>query len=298
MFCAPKVISGGTEGVGSRFHVLRARTHFRRYRRCMVPSTCFVLPDMFSTVLYASRHVYMFCAPVLIFGGPEGDRSYFHVLHAGTRFWRYERRQVPFSCFVLPDMFLAVRRLSGPVFMFCALGQVFGGNEGVGCHFHVLRSQSRFQRYRGRRVPFSSFALPDSFSEVPRALGPVFMFFALGLVFGAMECVRTRFPVLRARTHFRWYRGRLFLFSCFTRLDSFSAVPRASVSFFMFCAPGHFFGGAECVGSHFHVLRAQTGFGDPEGDVSRFHVLRASSSFQRHRGRRVPFSYFALPDTF
>jgi hypothetical protein len=135
MFCAPKVISGGTEGVDSRFHVLRARTHFRRYRRCLVPSTCFLLPDMF----------------------------------------------------------LAVRRLLGPVFMFCALGQFFGENKGVGCHFHVLRSRSRFQRYRGRRVPFSSFALPDSFSEVPRALGPVFMFFAPGLVFGAIECVRPVF---------------------------------------------------------------------------------------------------------
>jgi ABC-type sulfate transport system permease subunit len=30
MFCAPELVFGGTEGVVSRFHVLRSRTHFRR----------------------------------------------------------------------------------------------------------------------------------------------------------------------------------------------------------------------------------------------------------------------------
>jgi hypothetical protein len=30
MFCAPEIVFGGTEGIGSRFQVLRARTHFRR----------------------------------------------------------------------------------------------------------------------------------------------------------------------------------------------------------------------------------------------------------------------------
>jgi hypothetical protein len=48
---------------------------------------------------------------------------------------------------------------------------------------------------------------------------------------------------------------------------------------FMFCAPGHVFNGAECVGSRFHVLCAET-------------------SFWRYRGRRVPFSYFSLSDLF
>jgi hypothetical protein len=68
--------------------------------------------------------VFMFCASGLIFGGIEAV---------------------------------------GPVFMFCALGLIFGGTEGAGSSFHVLRSRARFGRYRGRCVPFSCFALPDSF---------------------------------------------------------------------------------------------------------------------------------------
>jgi hypothetical protein len=48
--------------------------------------------------------------------------------------------------------------------MFCAPRLVFGGNEGVGSRFNILISRSRFLWYRGRRVPFSYFALPDSFS--------------------------------------------------------------------------------------------------------------------------------------
>jgi hypothetical protein len=31
MFCTPRLIFGSTEGTGSNFHVLRSRTHFRRY---------------------------------------------------------------------------------------------------------------------------------------------------------------------------------------------------------------------------------------------------------------------------
>jgi hypothetical protein len=57
----------------------------------------------------------------------------------------------------------------GPIFMFCAPGLVYGGTEGVGSRLHVLRSRTRFRRFRGRRVSFSSFALPESFSAVPRA---------------------------------------------------------------------------------------------------------------------------------
>jgi hypothetical protein len=60
--------------------------------------------------------------------------------------------------------------------MFCAPGVVFGGNKGVG-------------------VPFSCFALPDSFSAVPRASGPVFMFCVPGLIFGGTEGVGSRFDV-------------------------------------------------------------------------------------------------------
>jgi hypothetical protein len=157
---------------------------------------------------------------------------------ARTRF-----RRVPFSCFAL-------------------LGLVFGGTEGVGSRFHVLRARTRFWRYRGRRVPFSCFAPPYSFSAVPRASGLVFTFCAPvpfsavprasglffkfcapELVFGGTEGVGSRFHVLRSRTRFRRCRVRRVPFSCFTRLDSFSAVPRASGLVFMFCAPGLVFGG-------------------------------------------------------
>jgi hypothetical protein len=161
--------------------------------------------------------------------------------------------------------------------MFCAPGLVFSGTEEVTSLIHVLRARTHFRRYRGRRVPFLCFALPDSFSAVPRASGPIFIFYAPGLVFGGTEGVRTRFNVFRSRTCFLPYGGRRVPFSCFVRPDSFSAVPRASGSVFMFCAPGLIFGGTEGVGSRFHVLRART-------------------RFLRYRGRRIPFPCFARPN--
>jgi hypothetical protein len=163
--------------------------------------------------------------------------------------------------------------------MFCDHGLIFDGIGGVGSRFHVLRSRTRFRRYRGRPIPFSCFPIPDSFSAVPRASGPFFMFCALGLIFGNAECVGSRFHVLRSRIRFRRCGVRRAPFSSFARTDSFSAVPRASGPFFMFCAPGLVFGGTEGVGSLFHVLRSRT-------------------HFRQYRGRRVPFSCFALPDSF
>jgi hypothetical protein len=124
---------------------------------------------------------------------------------------------------------------------------------------------------------YSYFALPDSFSTVPRSSGPVLMFCAPRIIFDGTEVVGSRFHVLRPRTNFRRYRGRHVLFSCFARPDSFSAVPRASGPIFMFCTPELVFGGTEGVGYRFHVLHVRT-------------------RFRRHRGSRVPFSYFALPD--
>jgi hypothetical protein len=169
MFCAPGLIFGGTEGVGFRFHVLRSRTHFGRYRGRPLPFSCFARADSFSAVLRASSPVFMFCASGLAFGGTGGIDSCFYVLRSRTCFRRYRGRRVPFSCFALPDSFLAVLRESGPVFMFCALGLVFERTEGVGTCFHVLRSRTHFWRYRVRRVPFPCFALPDSFTAVPVA---------------------------------------------------------------------------------------------------------------------------------
>jgi hypothetical protein len=46
-FCAPGRVFDGNEGVRSSFHVLRSRTHFRRYRECHVLFSSFVLPDSF-----------------------------------------------------------------------------------------------------------------------------------------------------------------------------------------------------------------------------------------------------------
>jgi hypothetical protein len=118
---------GGTEGDGSRFYVLRSRTHFRRYRGRRVSFSCFARPDSFSAVPRALGPFFMICAPRLIFGGNEGVGSHFLV-------------------FSRSDSFSAVLRATGPVFMFCAPGPVFGGTEGVRSRFHVLHSRTRFQR--------------------------------------------------------------------------------------------------------------------------------------------------------
>jgi hypothetical protein len=290
------LVFGGTEGVGSRFHVLRARTRFWRYRGRQVSFSCFARPDSFSAVPRASGPVFIFCVPGLVFGVSLDVGSRFHVLRVQTRFRRYRGRRVPFSRFARPESFSVVPKASGLVFMFCASGLVFGGTEGVGSrfhvlcsrtrsrrylgrrvHFNVLRPHTRFRRFRGLRVSFSYFARPDSFSPVPRASGPVFMFYAPGLVFVGTKGVGSCFHVFCARTRFWRYRGRRVPFSCFGRLDSFPAVPRASAPVFIFCVLGFVLGGTESVGSRFHVL------------LSRNHFLRC-------RVRRVPFSRFARLD--
>jgi hypothetical protein len=147
MFCALGLIFGGTEGVRYRFNVLRSRTHFRRYRGRRVPFSCFAFSNPFSAVPWASGPVFMLGTPGIFFGGTEGLGSHFHVLCARTRFRRYRGRPISFSCFPLSEMFSAVPRAWGPVFMFCALGLIFGGTEGVGSRFHVLRARTNFRRY-------------------------------------------------------------------------------------------------------------------------------------------------------
>jgi hypothetical protein len=275
-------------------------------------------PDSFSAVPRDTSPVFMFCVPGILFCGTEGVESLFHVSRSRTRFRRYRGHRVPFSCFARPDSFSAGPRASGLVFMFCAPGHVFKDTEDIGSHFHVLRVQTHFRRDRGSRVPFSCFELPDSFSAVPSASGPIFMFCATRLVFGGTEGVRScfhvfrcpgifsavprasglvfifcvlghvfgdtegvgsHFNVLRARTYFRRNRGRRLLFSCFAFPNSFLVVPRASGPVCVFCAPGHIFDGTEGVGSRFHVL------------LSRTH-------FRRYRGRRFSFSCFARPNSY
>jgi hypothetical protein len=169
MFCALVLIFSGTEGIGSRLHVLRSRTHFRRYCGRRVPFSCFAPSYSFSAVPRASVPVFMFCAPGLIFGDTVGVGFRFHVMRAQNHFRRYRGRRVPFSYLSLPNLHCTVPWTSGPVFIFCAPRLVFGGTVGVGSHFHVLHARTRFRRYRGRQVPLH---------------------------------------VLRDRTHFRRYRGR------------------------------------------------------------------------------------------
>jgi hypothetical protein len=203
-FSAPGLFFGGTVGVGSRFHVLRSWTCFRRFRERRVSFSCFLRPDSFSAVPRASCPFFMYCAPGLIFGGTEGVPSRFHFLRSRNLFRRYRRCMVPFSSFVP--------------------GFIFGGTVGVVSCFHVLLSRTRFRRFRGRRVSFSCFSRHVSSSAVLRASCPVFIFSAPGLFFGGTVGVGSRFHVLRVRTHFRRYRGRRVLFSRFALLDSFSAV--------------------------------------------------------------------------
>jgi hypothetical protein len=200
IFCAPGLFLGGTEGVGARFHVLRSRTLFGRYRGHRVPFSCFALSHSFRAVPLVSGTVFKFYAPGLVFDGTEGVGARFHVLHSKTLFGRYRGRRVPFSCFALPDSFRAVLRASGTVFKFCALENVISGTKGFGAHFHVLRYRTRFWRYRGRWVPFSCFALPDTFSALPRAPDPVFMFCAPGLIFDDSEDLGSCWHILHSRT--------------------------------------------------------------------------------------------------
>jgi hypothetical protein len=248
-------------------------------------------PDLSSTIPRASGTVFLFCTAGLIFGATEGVRSRFHVSRARTHFRRYRWRRVPFSCIARPYSFSTVPKASPPVFIFCASGFIFlavpmasctvfifDGTGGVGSRFHVLRSRTRFWRYRGRRDPFSTFALPDSF-------------------FDGTEGVGSRFHVLRSRTCFRQYRGCRVPFSCFVLPDSFSAVPRASDLVFMLRAPELIsLAAPRASGTIFMFCPPGIIFDGTEGVPCRFQFFRSETRFRRKRGRRVPFSSFALPE--
>jgi hypothetical protein len=175
------------------FYVLRFRTRFQRYLGRRVSFSCFTLPDSLSAVPRAAGLVFKFCAPGLVLGGTEGVGSRFHIL-------RFQ------------DSFSAIPRASGSVFMFCAPGLIFCVTEGVGFRFHVLHSRTHFRRFRGCLVSFSCFALPGSFSTVPRATCPVLMFCTPRLVFDGTVGVGSHFHFLLSRTRFRRYRGRRVLF--------------------------------------------------------------------------------------
>jgi hypothetical protein len=205
--------------------------------------------------------------------------SRFHVLRSWTHFRRYRGRRVTISYFALPNSFSAISCASGPFFIFCAPGLIFGGTEGVGSCFQVLRSRSRFRRFQERRVQFSCFSLPNSFSVEPWALGPIFIFCTLVLIFIGTEGLETRIHVFCSQTSFRRNPRRRVELSCFPLPDEFSAIEGASSPVFMFCAPEHVFAGTESL-------------------VSCIHVFRSWTHFRRYRGRWVPLSCFALPDSF
>jgi hypothetical protein len=332
MFCTSRLVFDDTEGVGSRFDVLRPRTRFWLYLGHRVQFSYFTLLNSFSEVSSASGPVFMFCAPIFIFGGSEGVGSRFLILRPFTRFRQNRGRRVTISYFALPNSFTTVSRASGPVFLFSSLEIAFGGTEGVWSCFHILRAQTRFRRYRWRRVPFSSFAIPfggaegvgsrfnvlhfrthfrrfrgrqvpfscfalsNSFSTVPRVSGPVFIFCAPELVFGGTDSLGSHFHVLRSRNRFQRYRRSWVPFSCFALPDSFSAILWASSPFFLFCTPKLVFDSTDSLGSHFHVFAPEHIFGGTDSVGSRFHVPRPRTHFRQNLERRVTFSCFALPN--
>jgi hypothetical protein len=140
MFCAPGLIFDGTEGAGSRFHVLRSQARFwwcggRR-----------VLPDSFSTVSRVSHPVFIFCALRLIFVGSGGVGSRFHVLRARSPFGVTEGIGSRFHILLSRTSFFVVPRASAPLLIPYTPGLVFGGIEGGASYFHVLRARTRFRR--------------------------------------------------------------------------------------------------------------------------------------------------------
>jgi hypothetical protein len=229
MFCALGLIFEGTEGVGFRFQVLRSRTRYQWYRGHQGFFSCFTIPNSFWALPRPPGPVFMFCAPGLVSSGTEGGYR-FQVLRSRNRFPRYRGRRGSFSCFALPNTFLAISRASRIVFMFYAHVIFFGGIE-------------------GHQVPFSLFALPDSLRAVPSASGTVFKFCAPELIFDSTEGVGAYFHVLRSRTLIGQYRGRRGSFPSFALTDSFWAVPRPSDPFFLLCAPRLVFDSTEAVGA-------------------------------------------------
>jgi hypothetical protein len=110
MFCAPGLIFDSNEGG---------------------PVFMFCAPEL--AVPRARVLVFMFYPPEPIFGCTLGVGFSFHILRSQTRFRWCRGSRVQFSCFALPDPFLAVTRVRSLT-------------------FNVLCSLNHFQRYRARRV--------------------------------------------------------------------------------------------------------------------------------------------------
>jgi hypothetical protein len=108
------------------------------------------------------------------------------------------------------------------------------------------------------------------------------LFCAPALIFGDAERVWSSIHILHYRTRYGRYRGCRVQFSCFTLLESFSTIPRASGLILCFFYPRLIFGGTEGVESNFHVLRRRTSF----------------QRYRRYRVQRVQFACFAHSDSF
>jgi len=229
-----------------------------------------------------SGPVFKFCAPGRVLGVSLGVRYCFQVFRSRTRFRRYPGRQVLVSSFALPDAFSASLRASGPVLTFCAFGRVLGVTERVVSRLQVLRSGTRFRCYRGYRVLFSSFALPDAFWAIPGALCPVFKFCAPGRVFDVDKRVGTRLHVLRSPTLFRRFRAHQDPFSLFALPYKLSALPSASGTILTFCDPGRVLDVTEGVGPFYKFCAPGCVLGVTEGVKSCLQVLRSRTRFRQY----------------
>jgi hypothetical protein len=69
MFCAPKLVFSGIEGVVSLFYVFALPDSFSEELRASVSFSCFARPDSFTAVSSASGAVFMFYTPEIIFDG-------------------------------------------------------------------------------------------------------------------------------------------------------------------------------------------------------------------------------------
>jgi hypothetical protein len=138
----------------------------------------------------------------------------------------------------------------------------------------------------------------DSFSAVPRALSPFFMFCALRLVFGSTEGVKSNFHVLCSRTCFGQFRRRRVRFSCFALSDSFWCYRGRRAHFSCFTLPDSFSTVPRGLGPGFMFFSPRLILGGTKGIIFSFHVFRSHTRFQRYRWRRVHFSCVTLLDSF
>jgi hypothetical protein len=163
----------------------------------------------------ASSKVFKFQAPGLISSGTESVRFNFQILSAWTHFRRYKGRRVQFPSFVLPDSFLVIPRMLGPVFKFHAPELIFGGIESVKSSFQVRAPKLIFGSTEGVGSSFQvshsrtyfKFTLQESLSAIQKASGPVFKFGIVELIFGGINGAKSNFQFSCSKTHFWQYRG-------------------------------------------------------------------------------------------